>query len=130
MKITGFTCWLLETDPGPYFIWRNGLPGSHGDIPRGTKPRKAVLRMETDGGDFGLLEIGRGDAVLDLVRRRYHHFIGENPLLTERMWHLMWEVDRIEEVHMRLLGMLDILCWDIKSKRAKMPIHQLLGGHD
>ena len=130
MRIKSFTCWLVENEPGPKFIWRDGLPGSHGDIPKGTKPRKAVLRMETDEGDFGVLEMGRGDAVMDLVRRRYHHFIGEDPLLTERMWHLMWEVDRIEEVHMRAFGMLDILCWDIKSKRAKMPLYQLLGGNN
>jgi L-alanine-DL-glutamate epimerase-like enolase superfamily enzyme len=130
VEIIGFTAWLVETDPGPRFIWRNGLPGSHGDVPRGSRPRKAVLRMETDEGVFGALEIGRGDAVLDLVRRRYHTFLGENPLLTERMWSLMWEIDRIEEVHMRALGLLDILCWDIKSQVAKLPIHQLLGGND
>ena len=130
MKITGFTSWLVEADPGPKFIWRNGLPGSHGDIARGTRPRKAVIRMETDSGLFGALEIGRGDAVLDLISRRYNWFIGENPLLTERMWNLMWEIDRIEEVHMRALGLLDMLCWDVKSQQAKMPIYQLLGGND
>ena len=130
MQIKSFTCWLVENEPGPAFIWRKGLPGSHGDIPPGTKPRKAVLRMDTDEGDFGVIEMGRGDAIIDLVRRRYPHFIGENPLLTERMWNLMWEIDRIEEVHMRALGMLDILCWDIKSKRAKMPLYQMLGGND
>ena len=130
MKITGFTGWLVEADPGPKFIWRDGLPGSHGDIPRGTRPRKAVIRMETDSGLFGTIEMNRGDAVIDLVRRRYHWFIGENPLLTERMWHLMWEIDRIEEIHMRALGMLDILCWDVKSQQAGMPIYQMLGGND
>ena len=130
MKITGFTSWLVEADPGPKFIWRNGLPGSHGDIARGTRPRKAVIRMETDSGLFGALEIGRGDAVLDLISRRYNWFIGENPLLTERMWNLMWEIDRIEEVHMRALGLLDMLCWDVKSQQAKMPVYQLLGGND
>lgn len=130
MKVTGFTAWLVETDPGPRFIWRNGLPGSHGDIPRGSRPRKGVIRMETDEGYFGALEIPRGDAVLDLIRRRFHWFIGEDPLLTERMWNLMWEIDRIEEVHMRSLGLLDMLCWDIKSQLAKMPIYQLLGGNN
>ena len=121
MKITGFTAWLVETDPGPRFIWRDGLQGSHGDIAPGTKPHKAVLRMETDSGLSGALEIGRGAAIIDLVQRRYHSFIGENPLLTERMWTLMWEIDRIEEIHMRALGMLDLLCWDVKSQHAKMP---------
>ncbi|MEO8245155.1 MAG: racemase, partial [bacterium] len=130
MRITGFTGWLVESEPGPAFIWRDGLPGSHGDIPRGTRPRKAVIRMETDSGLFGVIEMGRGDAVIDLVRRRYHEFIGENPLLTERIWNLMWEIDRVEEIHMRALGMLDILCWDVKSQQARMPIYQMLGGND
>ncbi|MCC5973177.1 MAG: hypothetical protein JJT81_03910 [Rubellimicrobium sp.] len=130
MRITSFTCWLVETDPGPAFIWRDGLPGSHGDIPKGDRPRKAVVRMETDAGITGVLELARGDAVIDLVRRRFHHFIGENPLLTERMWHLVWEVDRVEEIHMRLLGALDMLCWDVKSQVAGMPVYQMLGGHD
>ena len=128
MKITGFTAWLVEHEPGPKFIWRDGIPGSHGDIPRGTKPHKAVIRMETDSGLFGSIEMNRGEAVVDLVRRRFHEFIGENPLLTERMWRLIWELDRIEEFHMRSLGMLDMLCWDVKSQHAKMPIYQMLGG--
>jgi len=130
MKITGFTAWLVEADPGPAFIWRDGIPGSHGDIPKGSRPRKAFVRMDTDAGLSALVEFNRGDAVIDLVRRRFHHFIGENPLLTERMWQLIWEVDRIEEINMRLLGALDILCWDLKSQAAGMPIYQMLGGHD
>lgn len=130
MQITGFTAWLVEHEPGPKFIWRDGIPGSHGDIPRGSKPHKAVIRMETDAGINGVIEMGRGEAVIDLVRRRYHEFIGENPLLTERMWRLIWELDRIEEFHMRSLGMLDMLCWDVKSQHAKMPIYQMLGGDD
>lgn len=130
MRITGFTAWLVDADPGPKFIWRNGLSGPHGDIRPGTRPRKAVIRMETDAGLFGSIEIGRGDSVFDLVQRRYHNFIGENPLLTERMWHLMWEIDRIEEIHMRALGLFDQLCWDVKSQAANMPIYQMLGGND
>lgn len=129
MKITSFTCWLLEVEPGPRFIWRDGLPGSHGDIPKGSRPRNAVVRMATDTGLSAVVEFNRGDAAIDLVRRRFHHFIGENPLLTERMWHLVWEVDRVEEINMRLLGALDILCWDIKSQVAGMPIYQMLGGN-
>lgn len=129
MKITGFTVWLVETDPGPRFVWRAGLPGSHGDIPAGTRPRKAVVRMETDGGLMASLDYGRGDHLLDLVERRFSGFIGENPLMTEHIFHLMWEIDRIEEVHLRALGLLDILCWDVKSQLAGLPIHQLLGGN-
>jgi hypothetical protein len=79
MKITGFTSWLVETEPGPKFIWRDGLPGSHGDIPHGSKPRKAVIRMETDSGLVGAIEMNRGDAVIDLVRRRYQADLGDRP---------------------------------------------------
>lgn len=130
MKITGFTSWLVERDPGHKFIWRDGLSGSHGDIPPGTKPRSAIVRMETDEGIFGSIEMPRGDAMQDLVRRRYHNFIGEDPLLTERLWNLMWEIDRVEEIHMRALGVLDVMAWDVKSQVAGMPIYKMLGGHD
>ncbi len=130
MKITGFTAWLVENDPGPEFIWRDGLPGSWDDIPPGKKPKKAVVRMETDSGLVASYETVRGEAVVDLVERRYHEFIGENPLLTERIWRLIWEIDRVEEIHMRHLGILDMLCWDIKSQHAKLPIYQMLGGDD
>jgi L-alanine-DL-glutamate epimerase-like enolase superfamily enzyme len=130
MKITSFTCWLVESAPGPKYAWRDGLAGSHNDIQANGKRRKAVLRMDTDSGQFGVVEVKTGDGVMDIVRRRYHNFIGENPLLTERMWNLMWEVDRIELLPPRLTGVLDILCWDVKSKLAGMPIHQMLGGND
>ena len=130
MKITGFTVWITKADRGPKFIWRNGIPGSHGDIPRGTEPLKAVLRMETDIGLFGAMEVKPGIAIGDLVQRRYHEFIGDDPLLTERLWTKMWEIDRIEEINLRALGLLDILAWDIKSQVAKMPIYQMLGGND
>jgi hypothetical protein len=56
MKITGFTAWLVQSDPGPKFIWRDGLPGSWSEIPLGKKPKKAVVRMETDSGLFGTFE--------------------------------------------------------------------------
>ncbi|MEP6445496.1 MAG: hypothetical protein ABJ034_11535, partial [Hyphomicrobiales bacterium] len=130
MKITGFTVWIAPADRGPKFIWRNGIPGSHGDIPRGSEPMKAVLRMETDAGVFGAMEVGSGVAIADLVRRRYHEFIGDDPRLTEKLWIKMWEIDRIEEINLRALVLLDILAWDVKSQAAKMPIYQMLGGFD
>jgi L-alanine-DL-glutamate epimerase-like enolase superfamily enzyme len=130
MQIKSFTCWLVEVERGPEFIWRNGLPGSDSDAPRGTKPRKAIVRMETVEGVSGVVAVPHGDGALDLVRRRFHHFIDETPLLTEWMWHRVWEIDRIEEINLRLLGLLDIMCWDVKSQVAKMPIYQMLGGYD
>ena len=130
MNITGFKCWIIEESPWPPFAWRDGLPGSHGEYPGKPVARNAVVRMDTDTGAFGAVKLRGGDAALDLISRRFHHFIGENPLNTERMWNLAWEIDRIEEINIKLLGLLDTLCWDVKSKVASLPIYQLLGGHD
>lgn len=130
MKITKFDCWVVEEHAGPRFIWRDGLPGSHSEYPGSEVTRNAIVRMETDSGEFGAVRIRRGDGVADLINRRFHHFIGENPLLTEKVWTKVWEVDRVEEMNMNLLGLLDVLCWDVKSKTAGLPIYQMLGGND
>lgn len=130
MKITGFTCWVVEHEPMPPFGWRAGLPSTASDSPAGTPPRKAVIRMDTDSGPFGVTELGKGDGVADTVRRRFGSFLGEDPLLTERLWHLMWEIDRIEEFPVHTTGVIDLLCWDIKSKVADLPVYKLIGGSD
>lgn len=128
MKIAKFTCWVHEAPRAPQIIWRFGLPTSHGGLPDGEGPRLASILMETECGRSGFVTIEMGDAVFDVVRRRFAHFIGDNPLMTERMWTRVWEVDRMEEFHQRQLGILDMLCWDLKSKVAEMPLHVMLGG--
>ncbi|KKC35020.1 hypothetical protein WH87_17775 [Devosia epidermidihirudinis] len=130
MRIERFACWLLEAPAGPKFAWRKGLAGSHGGLAKGRGQVQAVIGLETDTGLRATIEVGNGAAAFDIVSRRYHHFIGEDPLLTERMWHLIWEVDRIEEFQISLLGLLDQLCWGIKSQAANLPIYQLLGGNE
>jgi len=130
MKIIDFTCWVVERDAGLDFNWRDGLPSSHSDVPDAGKIEKAVIRMTTDTGLTGWVEIPKGKSVIDTVRRRFSHFIGKNPLMTEHMWNLVWEVDRVEEFPMSSLGLIDILCWDVKSKHSGMPVYQLAGGND
>ena len=56
-----------------------------------------ILRMDTDEGITGGLKIGDGEAVASLTRRRLKPLIGEDPLMTERLWTRIWEIDRIEE---------------------------------
>lgn len=128
MQITGFTCWVLEHEPMPPFDWRFGLPSTASDSPDDVAPRKAVVRMTTDRGTWGATELGKGDSVADVIRRRFGRFVGQNPLMTEWLWHEMWEVDRIEEFAVHMTSLLDLLCWDVKSRTAQMPIHQLAGG--
>jgi L-alanine-DL-glutamate epimerase-like enolase superfamily enzyme len=131
MKITDIRCYVVEDEHPAYpFRWRKGLAGSGDGTPPGEKPKSAILRMDTDEGITGATKIADGEAVASLTRRRLKSLIGESPLLTERLWTKMWEIDRIEEVRMAHLGLIDLLAWDIKAKKAGMPLYQLLGGND
>ncbi|WP_136661269.1 enolase C-terminal domain-like protein [Nitratireductor sp. XY-223] len=127
-KIAKFTCWVHEAPRQPQIIWRFGLPTAHGGLPEGEGPRLASILMETESGESGFITVEMGDAVYDVVRRRFAHFVGENPMMTEALWTRVWEVDRMEEFHQRQLGLIDMLCWDLKSKVAGLPLHVLLGG--
>lgn len=130
MRIEDIRCYLVEEpDGGDRYRWRTGLPGSGDGTPAGALPRVAYVRADTDEGVTGCLRLANGEAVLSLVRRRLKRLVGEDPLMTERLWHLIWEIDRIEEMQLRHLGILDLLAWDIKSRRAGLPLYRLLGGH-
>ncbi len=50
----------------------------------------------------------QGDAVLSFVRRRLKALVGEDPLMTERLWRLIWEIDRIDEMQLCQLAILDL----------------------
>ena len=67
MQIKSFTCWLVEVERGPQFVWRDGLPTSDSDSPRGTKPRHAIIRMDTDEGHSGTVIKPHGDAIFDMA---------------------------------------------------------------
>lgn len=131
MRITEITCWLVEGEHLAHpFRWRKGLPGSGDGTPEGKKPVEAIIRVDTDEGLYGATRVPQGQAMMSLVERRLKRLVGEDPLLTERLWWLVWEIDRIEEIPVRQLGVLDCLAWDIKSKKAGMPVYQMLGGND
>jgi L-alanine-DL-glutamate epimerase-like enolase superfamily enzyme len=130
MKITDIRCYLVEAEHPTYpFRWRKGLPGSGDGTAADRKPLTAILRIDTDAGMTGSIEERDGEAVASLTRRRLKTLIGEDPLMTERLWTLVWEIDRIEELHMRHLGLVDLLAWDIKSRVARMPVYKMLGGN-
>ncbi len=130
MKITDIKCYVLESPaPEPAFRWRTGLAGAGDGTPPGQPTANAYLKVETDEEIVGLATAGNGHAVASLVRRRLKKLIGHDPLLTERLWKEVWEIDRIEEIQMSQLGLLDIACWDIKAQKANLPLYQLLGGN-
>ena len=130
MKITDIRCYVVE-EPAAVepFRWRAGLPVPGDGTPIGETPRVAYVRMDTDEGITGSYRTGPGDAVASLVKRRFKPLIGQDPLMTEVLWHTVWEIDRLEEIPIRHLGIVDMLAWDIKSKKAGLPVYQLLGGY-
>ena len=120
MRITDIRCYVIEDEhPSVPFRWRKGLPGSGDGTPLDQRPKSAILRMDTDEGITGATKIGRRRSGGEPDPPAVEAFIGEDPLMTERLWTRMWEIDRIEEMNMAHLGLIDLLAWDIKSKKAE-----------
>lgn len=116
----------LVRGPQPPFVWRKGLPGSPGD------GFGAVLLLRTDEGCDGVALAPRlASSVLlpDLVDRLLRDaLVGEDPLQRELLWHKVWELDRVEELPLYLLGLIDTALWDFAGRWARLPTWQALGG--
>src|ERR1700730_1543032 len=125
MRITDIqTQFVVVPAVEPAFRWLNGLPGSD---PAGTN---IVIRILTDEGIEGVVVSSRAHIVADLLDRRLRaELIGQDPLQREWLWERIWEIDRIEELPLYVLGLLDIALWDLASKQANLPLYQLLGGY-
>lgn len=124
MKITSVELELIERPAvSPAFDWRAGLPGSEG------KHTAGVLRIGTDEGVTGEAHVRRGVITSDLVDRRIRgELMGQDPLMREYLWHRMWELDRIEEFPIYVLGLVDVALWDLAGKAVDLPVWRLLGG--
>jgi L-alanine-DL-glutamate epimerase-like enolase superfamily enzyme len=122
MRIVDVTVELIELPAEPPFRWRDGLPGAE-------PPRiGGILRIHTDEGLTGEARTTRGVIAQDVVDRRIRtDLTGLDPLAREYVWHRLWELDRIEEFPIYLLGLVDIALWDLAGKAAGLPVHQLIG---
>ena len=124
MRITEVLLHLVPYAAATPFRWRDGLPGSD---PAGIG---AVLRIRTDSGLEGIATSVRGVIVNDVIARRLRaELIGQDPLQKEWLWHRVWELDRIEEFPLYVLGLIDTALWDLTGKVAGLPVYQLLGGY-
>ncbi|MGH6629384.1 MAG: hypothetical protein ACREB3_06605, partial [Burkholderiales bacterium] len=85
-----------------------------------------IVTVETDAGITGIGEGGSKDGIEPCAAM----IIGEDPFRTEHLWQMMFRgyfyPPGREKVH--ALGAIDLALWDIKGKRAGMPVYQLLGG--
>ncbi|MFE7392558.1 enolase C-terminal domain-like protein [Streptomyces sp. NPDC057582] len=124
MRITDVTMEMLDLPAQPPFQWRAGLPGSEPAVVGG------ILRIHTDEGLVGEAHTRRGLIVSDLVDRRIRaDLTGRDPLMRELLWQRLWELDRIEELPIYALGLVDVALWDLAGKAAGLPVHRLLGGY-
>ena len=123
MKITSVDV-VLSDEPAidPPFRWRDGLPGSEPDRVEGW------IVIGTDEGIVGYGSSIRGVILNDVVQRRLQaELVGADPLAREFLWHRLWELDRVEEFQIYVVGAVDTALWDIAAKAAGMPVHALLG---
>ena len=53
----------------------------------------------------------------DLVERVFRpELIGQDPSQREWLWHRVWELDRIHELPLPTLGLIDIALWDLAGR--------------
>jgi L-alanine-DL-glutamate epimerase-like enolase superfamily enzyme len=119
MKITHVESFRVPVPAAdPPFRWRDGLAGS---APAGAG---GVLRIGTDQGVEGVALFSRpGAAVLldDLVERVFRlELIGADPLQREWLWHRVWEHDRIHELPLPALGLIDVALWDLAGRLQQL----------
>jgi L-alanine-DL-glutamate epimerase-like enolase superfamily enzyme len=126
VKITDVKCYVVpRPGRGHTFHWRKGLR-----IPETPETvHVAYLKVETDEGYVGHAG-GQGYRLADLTYRYLKaELIGQNPLLTEHLWHRGWELHRLGGGLESVLA-IDAISWDIKSQVAGLPAYLLLGGND
>ncbi|MEU5712106.1 enolase C-terminal domain-like protein [Streptomyces flaveolus] len=127
MKITHVEVHRIDVPAAdPPFSWRHGLSGS---APVGDG---AVLHIGTDEGAEGVAVFTRPGAAVtlrDLVDRVFREeLLGADPFRREWLWHRVWELDRIHELPLPVLGLVDVALWDLAGRVHDRPVWQLLGG--
>lgn len=95
--------------------------------------RFLLLKVETDEGICGwgepLVE-GRAATLKAAVEEWKEYFIGEDPLLIEKHWQVMYRCAfyRGGPVMMSTIAGIDQALWDIKGQFYQVPVYEMLGG--
>lgn len=126
MKITDVKMYLLHHEKdNRIFNWREGLAGPS----RYGSTSRALLHILTDEGVDGFASYNRAEYAGNIAKRYFKDLlIGADPLQKELIYHKVWELDRMEYLPLPFFGLIDVALWDIASKKAGIPLYQLLGG--
>ena len=121
MKITKVT--------GEAYRWPRHKPITNG-LHTYTHSNLGLVKIETDAGVTG---VGIGDLrsiALATVESLAPMLIGEDPINTERLWHMMWVPKLIGRrgITTRAISAIDNALWDLRAKVAGMPLYKMLGG--
>lgn len=133
MKITSLEVHILRApDAGrPHWV-------SHFIVP---KANEILVRMRTDEGIEGI-GIATSYTPIEAAIHAFRtgiaeHVIGADPLAPERLYQqlfaLTWQRRAFErgwsrEAIVRVSAAIDIACWDIVGKAARLPLYRLFGG--
>lgn len=126
MKITDVRVYLSKhAKDSRKFGWRDGLAGP--DVYGNTS--NALLRIMTDEGIEGYATYSNADYLASIAKKYFKDLlIGEDPLQKELIYHKIWEIDRLDYFPLPFFGLVDVALWDIASKKAQIPLYQMIGG--
>lgn len=126
MKIIDVKVYLCKHEKDSRrFKWREGLKGP--EVYGNTS--NAVLRIITDEGIEGYATFANADYLAYIAKKYFKELlIGADPLQKELIYHKIWEIDRMDHFPLQFYGVVDVALWDIASKKAQIPLYQMLGG--
>ena len=92
----------------------------------------AYLYVETDEGITGVAgPLMNANMIIPIIKNGFRSFlIGEDPLDSERIWDVLYRRDLFNHagINIMAISFCDFALWDIKCKRAGLPLWQMIGG--
>jgi len=91
----------------------------------------ALFTITTDTGDVGQVVASPSDVAEPILDRFVRpNLIGEDPILTDKLWYKIYKWQRLSGQLLtdRVLCAVDLALWDLKGKVTGQPVWKLLGG--